>query len=222
MERVPEPELMDEPVQALAYAGADFEEPNTQFLCLFRERFPDHAPQRVLDLGCGPADIPIRFARHWPRAWIVAVDGAETMLRLARRAIGAAGLRERIQCQRWHLGREPAPPGVDGAAFDTCISNSLLHHLTDPGVLWDVVAGLPTGCVVAVMDLLRPPDREAARAIVETYAAGEPEVLRRDFFHSLCAAYRPEEVEAQLAAAGLGHLGVEVVSDRHLFVSGRR
>ena len=41
MERVLEPELMDDPVQAAAYAAADFESSNTLFVELFRERFPD-------------------------------------------------------------------------------------------------------------------------------------------------------------------------------------
>ena len=51
---------------------------------------------------------------------------------------------------------------------------------------------------------------------------GDPEVLRQDFRNSLIAAYRPDEVRAQLAAAGLAHLAVEQVTDRHLLVTGRR
>ncbi len=212
---------MDAPEQALAYARADFEAPNSQFIDLLEARFPDHVPRRVLDLGCGPADIPIRLARRWPEAHVLAVDGARAMLRLAEAAIRDAGLGSRIACVRWHLGREPAPEPL-AQPFDTCISNSLLHHLADPRDLWAVVAGLPAGTVVLVMDLLRPADRAAARAIVQTHAAEEPELLRRDFFHSLCAAYRPAEVSEQLRGAGLAHLTVGAVSDRHLLVWGRR
>ena len=47
-------------------------------------------------------------------------------------------------------------------------------------------------------------------------------VLRRDFRNSLAAAFTPEEVAEQLRGAGLAHLVVERVSDRHLTVSGRR
>ena len=46
-------------------------------------------------------------------------------------------------------------------------------------------------------------------------SAGEPEVLRRDFEASLCAAYTPDEVREQLEVRDLGGLSVEVVSDRH-------
>ena len=64
--------------------------------------------------------------------------------------------------------------------------------------------------------------KRQAQHIVDTYAANEPEVLRRDFFASLCAAFTLDEVRDQLEVAGLGHLAVEAISDRHLLVWGRR
>ena len=51
------------------------------------------------------------------------------------------------------------------------------------------------------------------------YSRDEPEVLRRDFYNSLLAAYRPEEVREQLDRAGLKRLRVEAVSDRHWLVA---
>jgi hypothetical protein len=56
---------------------------------------------------------------------------------------------------------------------------------------------------------------------VEAYAGAEPEILRRDFFNSLCAAFTPDEVRAQLREAGLA-LEVLDVEDRHLVARGRR
>src|SRR5881397_1651180 len=66
MPRVLEPELMNDPEQALAYAKADFEEENQGFVNRFRTYYPDLTEGHVLDLGCGPADIPIRFVRALP------------------------------------------------------------------------------------------------------------------------------------------------------------
>jgi len=86
MERVPEPELMDDPVQAQAYAAADFSEPHAAFVRYFRERFPMHVPKRVLDLGCGPADVTLRFLAAFPGCRALAVDGSAPMLALARAA----------------------------------------------------------------------------------------------------------------------------------------
>ena len=215
MDRIPEPELMDDPAQARAYAAADFAEPHERFVALLRERLRE-LPESgsALDLGCGPGDPTLRLARALPGWRLDGVDGSPAMLALAREAAAAAGLGARVH---FHAGRLPeAPAALEGHRFGLVLSNSLLHHLPDPAVLWESVRRFAApGASVFVMDLLRPPSIEAARALVERHAAGEPDVLRRDFFHSLCAAYRPDEVEAQLERAGLAALRCEEVSDRH-------
>lgn len=217
MERIPEPELMDEPGQAAAYAAADFTEPHTHFVELFRAAFGEVAGV-ALDLGCGPADVTIRFARDQPRCRVHGVDGAAAMLAQGREAVQRAGLDRRVQLIRGYLPGAALPQ----ARYDAVISNSLLHHLHEPMALWTAVqAHARPGAPVWVMDLMRPASRSEAEAMVARYAAGEPPVLQRDFFHSLLAAYRPAEVQAQLAQAGLAHLEVRPVSDRHLVVSGR-
>ena len=71
------------------------------------------------------------------------------------------------------------------------------------------------------MDLLRPESPEAAQAIVEEQAAGEPEQLRKDFYHSLLAAFTEDEVAAQLAELNLSRLLVDVPDDRHWIVYGK-
>ena len=71
-----------------------------------------------------------------------------------------------------------------------------------------------------MVDLFRPATQADAEKLVHRYASGEPEVLCRDFYNSLCAAFEPAEVEAQLAAAGLAGMAVDVISDRHLAVHG--
>src|SRR3990172_1786988 len=98
MQRIPEPELMDDPVQAAAYAAADFSEPHGLFIEKFREVFPGtNVTGRVLDLGCGPADISIRFARAYPECHIDGVEGARAMLHEGEAAVKRAGLQQRIK-----------------------------------------------------------------------------------------------------------------------------
>jgi hypothetical protein len=53
------------------------------------------------------------------------------------------------------------------------------------------------------------------------YAKDAPPVLRRDFFNSLLAAYRLEEIQQQLHDEGLSHLTAREVSDRHWAVAGK-
>lgn len=216
MKRVPEPELMEDPEQARAYAEADFSEPHEAFIQHFKRHFPDFVRGRVMDLGCGAADVTIRFARAYPRTSLAGVDGAEAMLRLGRDAVTRAGLDSRIVL---HWLRLPAAELSGG--YDAVICNSLLHHLSEPATLWRTVAeAARPGAPVLVMDLLRPTSREAASELVRLHAGDAPPVLARDFFNSLLAAYRPDEVVRQLQASRLAHLNVEIVSDRHWVVSG--
>lgn len=218
MNRVLEPELMTDQDQARAYAAADFAEVNQGFVDRFRSTFPDVERGAILDLGCGPADIPIRFSRALPGVTVTAVDGSEAMVALGRDAVAAAGLRGRVRLVCARL------PGLDlpSGGFDAVVSNSLLHHLPEPGMFWAEVSRLGRGGgALMVMDLHRPESPEQARQLVETYSGREQEVLKRDFFNSLCAAFTLEEARAQLRAAGLGGLRCEMVSDRHWVAWGR-
>ena len=217
-QRIPEPELMDDEAQARAYARADFSEPHNHFVEQFKASFPRADPRHALDLGCGPGDITRRFARAFPNATLTGVDGSRAMLDAGREANSAPDLSERIQLLYGYLPGAKLPH----SKYDTIISNSLLHHLDDPLVMWRCIQDYAEpGARVFVMDLLRPATREHARVLVETYSGGEPDVLKQDFFHSLLAAYRPEEVRAQLRACCFGDFVVRTVSDRHLTVCGR-
>lgn len=219
MQRSPEPELMEDEAQAQAYAEADFAEPDACFVGELLERFPAlRGP--VLDLGCGPANIARRLLAERPDLEVIGLDGSPAMLAQARR-LAARELREgRLRLVE---GRLPLDARVLDALprAPTVLSNSLLHHLHDPGVFWEGVrrAGRP-GAAVFVRDLRRPDSPQAVEEIVQRHAAAEPEILRRDFRASLFAAFRVEEVQDQLAAAGLAGLRVEVASDRHLRVWG--
>ena len=76
------------------------------------------------------------------------------------------------------------------------------------------------GAPVCVMDLMRPASHSDAVRLVTQHAADAPEILQRDFFNSLLAAYREDEVRAQLQQCGFAHWQVESVSDRHLLIWG--
>ncbi len=217
MNRVLEPELMDDQEQALAYAKADFEEENQGFVDRFLEFYPEFTSGHVLDLGCGPADIPIRLARALPDCRMTGVDGSAPMIALGAEAIRAAGLANRItlRCERFQ-------ETVLEERADAVISNSLLHHVPNALQFWYAVKKLAQpGAVVLVMDLLRPESPEAAKAIVEQYAADEPAILRRDFYNSLLASYTEDEVAAQLTEMNLSRLLIDVLDDRHWIVGGR-
>lgn len=216
MRRIPEPELMLDEAQARAYANADFSEPHDHFIRLLQHRLPE-LPKvgRAIDLGCGPGDISFRFGLAHPEWTIDAVDASPAMLEIGRARARDAHPRARIEFYEELLPVNQLPHD----SYDLLFSNSLLHHLPNAAILWSTIqrfAAAPTR--VFVMDLIRPESRDEAKALVDRYAEGEPEVLRRDFYHSLLAAYRPDEIKEQLNLAGLAPLDVEQVSDRHVIV----
>ena len=214
MQRIPEPELMDDHAQAQAYANADFEEPHENFVTMFAQAFPGRDFEGAfLDLGCGPGDITRRVAKRFPNIHIDAVDGAAAMLDQGRRLTDEP----RIHFIHGLLPDCPLPqPHYDGI-----FSNSLLHHLADPMVLWrSVQRYAKPGAPVFIMDLMRPDSEQTARGFVQQYAAGEPQILQQDFYNSLLAAFEIGEVQQQLKDCDLDHLQVKQVSDRHWTVSG--
>lgn len=218
MKRRPEPELMDSEAQTLAYAEADFNESNSLFVERFLARFGRlRAGGRMADLGCGPGDITVRLARALPGWEITGLDAGPNMLRHAERRLASEQLSGRVSFRLSHL----PDPSLPGAAWDAIVSNSLLHHLPRPAVLWESIARLAApGAAVQVMDLMRPASTTRARRLVERYAGDAPGVLQEDFYNSLLAAYTPDEVSKQLIQAGLDCLETESASDRHWIVSG--
>ena len=215
MERVLEPELMDDERQSIAYARADFSSSNQFFVDGVINEFP--RPLRTaVDIGCGPGDVMIRLARALPDLRITAIDASAPMITLARGAVMTEGLSDRIELVQGYV------PGValNAHSFDAVLSKDLLHHVPDPSVLWKEIARLARpGAVIYVMDLVRPSTPEEARRIVDRVAAREDPILCEDFYNSLCAAFTVDELREQVAAAGLD-LEVRQASDRHALISG--
>lgn len=216
--RTAETELMSAAERAYAYAHADFDEPHSAFIEQFAQRFGQFRSGHVLDVGCGPGDITVRFAHRYPAAVITAIEGAQVMVELAKNRIEAEALGPRVSVEHLYL----PDPGLFRRSFDALISNSLLHHLADPLTLWEIVAALPKGAPVWVVDLMRPTDRNMLNELVARHTENADPLLVEDFGNSLHAAYRPAEIAAQLRAKQLAHLNIEATSDRHVAVWGWR
>ncbi|MCS5700524.1 class I SAM-dependent methyltransferase [Cyanobium sp. FGCU-52] len=222
MDRIPEPELMDEAPQARAYAEADFSLTDQAFTERFHQLVPEPGP-RIVDLGCGPGNVSFRIAAACPHAEVVGIDGAAAMLAIAAERQWAAGVAaERLRFLQLDLadGALTSPPLA--GSFSAVVSNSVLHHLHDPQVFWAAVRRLGApGALVVVRDLRRPATLQDLETIVAREAAEAPPILRRDYRASLHAAFTTEEVEDQLRRAGLTGWRVEPLEDRYLEVWGQ-
>jgi ubiquinone/menaquinone biosynthesis C-methylase UbiE len=217
MERIPEPELMDEKEAALAYDAADFSQPHEAFVDHFARLFPDFQTGLVLDLGCGTGDIAMRFAKRYPETTVIALDGARAMLEIARVNLDRHGLTDRIQLIQAYLPTDK----LLLPKFDAIICNSLLHHLANPFVLWQTIAeNAKANALFLVMDLWRPQDPEDAQRLVQQYASDAPKRLQEDFYASLLAAYTIDEVKTQLQSVSFATVQIQTVSDRHFVVWG--
>ncbi len=218
MQRIVEPELMDDAQQVIAYSQANFDDAHSNIVNHFDEVFPDLVDiATLLDLGCGPADMAIRFAHKFPNCKVDAVDGAKEMLIQAQHRIESESLQHRITL---HLYRIPDCE-LPNQHYDVIVSNSLLHHLHEPQHLWSCVRQYATsGTAVFVCDLIRPESEISAKRLVTEYTKNEPDILRRDFYNSLLAAFTIDEVQDQLKTASLNSLNVKKISDRHILIFG--
>jgi trans-aconitate methyltransferase len=97
---------------------------------LFAKDYPYHP---LLDLGCGPADVILRFAKAYPSSQIDGVDGSTAMLAEGNRILQKTDkeIAHRIRLLQQLLPTDSLPR----PHYGTVISNSLLHHLHEPGVL---------------------------------------------------------------------------------------
>ena len=154
MERVTEPELMVDDVQAQAYSEANFAESHQAAVTRFGEVFTGFEPRRILDLACGPADITVRFARAYPGTEIIGLEGSPAMLALGVQRVAAEGLDAQIMFTHRLL---PDDDLSALGAFDAVVSTSSLHHFHDPAALWDSMrAAAATNTCLFVQDLMRP------------------------------------------------------------------
>jgi ubiquinone/menaquinone biosynthesis C-methylase UbiE len=216
LDRVPEPELMDSVQEAEEYDVMDHRAVNQAFVSDLLALDPKAGVW--LDLGTGPAHIPILVAQSHPKAVIVAADAALSMLNVARRNVLTAGFAHRIQLMQVDAKASSLPE-----QHYTCIfSNSLVHHLEDPSQFWQQCNRLAAvGGLVFVRDLARPESEAQLEALVHAYA-GETTVCQKGLFaESLRSAFTVAEIAMQAQDAGLLGATVSMSSDRHWTFSWR-
>ena len=134
MQRIPEPELMDEAEQARAYALADFAEPNQRFVELLRSRVSGTAAAaRSSTSAAGPATSCCGSPRGAPGLTVHGIDGSAAMLRFAAKRLHARARARRSRAvhrgpaagrhaaagavRRRHQQQPAAPPARSGGVL---------------------------------------------------------------------------------------------------------
>ena len=210
--RVLEPEVMTGAEEASEYDEMDFSETDQ----LFAERAAELArgAKVIVDIGCGNAKIPLAMCRLLDgNASVCAVEMSAEMLAVAARN----RTREGVSLSRLHLvtGDAKRLPFAEASA-GMVTSNSLVHHIPDPHVVFREIARIARrGAPILIRDLVRPESEAGFEQLLETHAAQSSRLQRMLFGDSLRAALTVDEVRQMLNACGLADVAVARITDRH-------
>ncbi|MSO19143.1 MAG: class I SAM-dependent methyltransferase [Acidobacteria bacterium] len=168
-----------------------------------------------LDIGCGPAQIPVKTLQRVPGLRLVGLDGAGNMLRCARANAVQAGVEDRLILAQ---GDAKNLPFADGT-FSIVTCNSMLHHARDPlALLREIRRVAAPGAAILLRDLRRPAYPLQAWHLWR-HGRKYSGLMRRLFDLSVQAAYTADELEAMLRAVPIpgarvfrykgAHIGIE-------------
>lgn len=193
--RITEPVADDPQLEAEIYREMDHSGVNGQFVIDLVNAGP--VGPSVIDLGCGPALIPIllcdwadgtitdeRFdaCPKWQpadepggaenfagakRFRVMAVDSAVEMLEIAKFELEMAGRVEQIDLQQIDLNETDA---LHAEIADTVICNTVLHHLDHPANAIELsLRALKSGGRLFIRDLVRPDDESEIESLVQKH-----------------------------------------------------
>lgn len=165
-----------------------------------------------LDVGTGPAQIPILLAQRCPHIHITAIDLSEEMLKIAKRHVAHAELTDRITLELIDAKTLPYPDNT----FDGLISNSIVHHIHDAMMALKEMGRVarPKGPVL-IRDLIRPETPADAQVFVDRYAANDTPHQQKLYYDSFLAAFTITEVKEMLTQIDMPDAVVVQSTDRH-------
>lgn len=210
MNRIVEQEVMDTAEAAEAYDAMAHGEVDNAFV----ERVLALGAKdgHFLDVGTGPAQIPILLAQRCPDIRITAIDLSKEMLNIAKRHVAAAELAARITLEHVDAKALPYPDNT----FDGLISNSIVHHIHDSlRALQEMSRVVKPRGLVLIRDLVRPETPEEAQAFVDKYAAEDTPYQQKLYYDSFLAAFTIAEVNEMLEEMDLPRAVVVQSTDRH-------
>lgn len=194
--RVPEPSLvMEDPAQVASFHKAGSEEGVMAPVYLF------HAAQisevirpgdRVLDLGCGPANQLGLIARLNQDVHFTGMDLSDEMLAMARHNLESRNI-SNVEFQHGDITELSM---FSASTLDAVISTVVLHHLPDEAALFRCFAEVarvlkPRGGLYLV-DFGHLKTEVAIRHFAHQYQDRQPKLFTADYLNSLRAAFEIE------------------------------
>jgi ubiquinone/menaquinone biosynthesis C-methylase UbiE len=204
LQRVAEPEVMDDSADVEAYSSAAAQ----SHLNAIDDTFVDHAVRlagkrergRALDIGTGPGRIVLKLARRLTRWKFVGVDRSPNMI-----AQGLASLAPAVELAgrvHFHVADGNQLPFRD-RSFDLVVCNSVLHHIAEPQkLLAEIVRLSKPGGAILLRDLRRP-SRLAYPFHVRRHGRHYQGLMYKLYCDSVRSAYTAEELQRLLDASPL-------------------
>jgi len=191
MERVIEPELMEDDLQCQVYNDASHRQYNDgKFLNSYRQ-YCGLVSGTLIDLGSGPAVHLSIMQKNFPDLKITGYENSEAMISIAKKNTSVE-----IKKQDFNFLADSA---------DAVLCLYTLHHQTDPIQFWKTVSRISRGYVY-VEDFERPESDK----MFDTFNAIE------DFKHSLRASFTLNEIQEQLGSLQLPYTVIRKPVDKNI------
>ena len=229
MERVPEPELMEEKKQVISYDEADFSEGEVNLInqinyYLLRKNISLGEKDLIVDLGCGPGNISEKLAIKWPNTEVIGIDGSKEMILRAEYNKNISTNQKKLKNLRYicsDIREIKSKKFLLNKKISLLVSNSLIHHITNLKDFFNTIKSLSSNITVNFhKDLKRPLDENSARELKVQCSRKYNKTLTDDYYASLKASYTFKELQNFALENALSSLEVFEDGDNYLIVYG--
>ena len=229
MERIPEPELMEEKEQVISYDEADFSEGEVNLInqinhYLLKKNISLGEKDLIVDLGCGPGNISEKLAIKWPNTEVVGIDGSKEMILRAEYNKSISTNQKKLKNLRYicsDIKDIKSNNFLLKKRISLLVSNSLIHHITHLEDFFDTIRSLSSNATVNFhKDLKRPLDENSALELKAECSNKYNEILTNDYYASLRASYTLKELKNFTLENDLSSLDVFEEGDNYLIVYG--
>ena len=229
MERIPEPELMEDKEQVISYDEADFSEGEVNLInqinhYLFRKKIVLNEKDLIVDLGCGPGNISEKLAIKWPKTEVVGIDGSKEMILRAEHNKEISNSKKNLENLSYicsDIKDIRLTTFLFNREITLLVSNSLIHHITNLEDFFSTIRSLSSKKTLNFhKDLKRPLSEKSALELKAQCSMKYNEILTKDYYASLRASYTFKELRSFILENDLTSLDVFEEGDKYLIVYG--
>ena len=156
MERIPEPELMENKEQVISYDEGDFSEGELNLInqinhYLLRKNIVLNEKDLIVDLGCGPGNISQKLAIKWPNTEVVGIYGSKEMILRAEHNKNVSTNQKKLKNLRYictDIKDIRSNNSLLKKRISLLVSNSLIHHITNLEDFFNTIRSLSSNVTV--------------------------------------------------------------------------